>query len=95
VTAHPPLVPVGRSNDGKGNDLQWFSRRVGVPNDFPIFKELPLEVVPRTTTIAIPEHALSETEFLVCARIQAPGFSATHYWSIKSSGARLKIFEIE
>jgi hypothetical protein len=65
------------------------------PTDFPIFRELPFEVVPRTTTMAIPEHALSEKEFLVCARIEAPGFSTTRYWSIKNGGARLQIVELD
>lgn len=94
MTAHPPLMSVGRHNDGRGNDLEWYSRRAGIPTDFPIFKELPDEIVPRNTTIAIPEHALHQREFLVCARIQAPGFSAEHYWGIRNNGSRLQIVEL-
>jgi len=94
VTAQLPLQNVGRNSDGRGNDLGWYSRRAGIPADFPIFKELPIEIVARTTTIAIPEHSLKQREFLVCARIQAPGFSAEHYWSIKNNGSRLQIVEL-
>lgn len=94
VTAYPPMTRTGVSSDARGRQLQWFSRRIGVPNEFPIFKELPLEVVPRDTTIAIPEHALSVMEFFVTASIHAPGFSAAHYWSVLNSGARLRIVAI-
>ncbi len=93
ITAYPPLMSIGHFDDGKGNTLQWYSRRVGIPADFPIFKELPLEIVPRNTAIKVPEHARWEKEFLVCARIQAPGFSAEHYWSIKNGDQRLQIVE--
>jgi hypothetical protein len=93
ITAYPPLVSIGQFDDGKGNTLQWYSRRVGIPADFPIFKELPLEIVPRNTAIKVPEHARWEKEFLVCARIQAPGFSAEHYWTIKNASQRLQIVE--
>jgi len=95
TTAYPPLTSAGKFDDGKGNILNWYQRRISAPVDFPIFKELPLDVVPRDTTIVMPGHSLKVREFLICARVYSPGYSCERYWSIKNNGFQLKITEMD
>jgi hypothetical protein len=90
-TIHPPLISLGKFDDGFGNTLNWFQRKIAIPNDFPIFKELPFEAVPRQSYFVLPEHALRETEFLIRARVFSPGYSCDVAWSVGNGGARLLI----
>jgi hypothetical protein len=78
-----------------GSNLNWFQRRIGVPTDFPIFKELPFEALPRDNYVVLPEHALTIREFLIRIRVYSPGFSSDRALSIKNSGSRLKITPID
>jgi Putative DNA-binding domain len=90
-TIHPPLISLGKFDDGFGNTLNWFQRRIGIPTDFPIFKELPFEAVPHQSYFVVPEHALQETEFLIRVRVFSPGYFCERAWSVGNGGARLLI----
>jgi hypothetical protein len=94
-TMRPPLTAIGRFADQHGNTFNWYQRRISVPTDFPIFKELPFEALPRDNYIVLPEHALKIREFLIRVRVYSPGFSCDRAWSIKNNGSLLKITFID
>ncbi|MBN8987575.1 MAG: ATP-binding protein [Rhizobiales bacterium] len=94
-TMRPPMMPIGRFADQNGNTLNWFQRRISVPTDFPIFKELPFEALPPDNYLALPEHALKIRGFLIRVRVYSPGFSCDRAWSIQNSGSRLKIISLD
>jgi hypothetical protein len=91
ATVQMPMISLGRFDDGSGNTLNWYQRRIAIPTDFPIFKELPFEALPRSSYIVIPEHALQEPEFLIRVRVFSPGYSCDRAWRIRNTGARLLV----
>jgi hypothetical protein len=90
-----PMIKLGRFKDRAGNELSWFQRKVGIPGDFPIFKEAPFSVIPDSCFLVLPEHALPLREFLTCARIQSPGFRTEQYWTLFKPGAVLEIQQLD
>ena len=98
VSGSNQLNLAGPLSDGTSPPLNWWERRLAVPNDLPIFKEAELNASQFSLSLIFHSRqidAYKVTDFRVATLVQTPGYSASENWTLRLRGGLLTLLPPE
>jgi hypothetical protein len=87
-----PFKQIGERDEAPGPKLTIFRRAINSPPHMPIFKEGQHDSHTAALAVQIPNDHLNSAIIWLETAIQAPGFSSTEKWTLRTHQSRLALY---